>query len=228
MRGLNLTGRGSLSAMFACCVVAFALLVAAPGAFADTNCGAPNSLAGSCFAAGDGNQADGPGDLVDWQSYVPLAALQDGAKGSDSKYKGGSKELEPGGWEFITGNNTPKTDLLNGWGRLDNGFLNVAFTRVKQNGNTYLGFELNQLGAGQFGEASVNLNGLPEGAGRFLTDPCGPNGWFWMHSRASDTVTSEPKDILPGKPIADPSCGLEIDKEVSLSGQSGTFTKTVD
>jgi hypothetical protein len=76
------------------------------------------------------------------------------------------------------------------------------------------------IGAGQFGEAAVGIGAL---GGRFLSDPCGPNGWFWMHSRASQSVVSQPKDILGGAPIASPTCGLTIDKKVSLSGAPGTF-----
>jgi hypothetical protein len=314
MRGLNLTGRGSLSAMFAC-ALAIALGAGGGTAFAGTNCGPPASLAGSCFAAGDGNQLDGPGDLVDWQS-TPVTAIGDGPKGNDTKFAGGDKELEPGSWDFITGNNTPKDDLLEGWTNFSSSFLYASFVRFKQEGDTFLAFELNQLGAGprtsggipvphrstgdvlitydisttnetaligmctwsgdensghwlkldgtavtsshkkcthldpdtspaamgtmnwhqsitnflpdygspigagQFGEAAVNLGAL---AGNFLTDPCGPNGWFWMHSRASDSVLSQPKDLLAGAPITSPTCDLAIDKKVSLSGAPGTF-----
>jgi hypothetical protein len=322
MSRLNQTGRGSLSVVLACCALVLALALAASAGFADTSCGPPESLPGSCFQAGDGDQLEGDGDLIDWQSFMGLEPTVDLARGVDSKFAGGSKELAPGAWEFVAGNNTPKTDLLEGWGRLgDDGFLYTAFTRVKQEGDTYLAFELNQLpagpresggipvpsrsagdvlitydisttnrisvgmciwdgdssagmwdrldgtpvepsvktctqldpttipsamgavnfgqpispddnylqdheagiGAGQFGEALVNLNALPEGAGRFLTNPCGPNGWLWMHSRASLTVTSQPKDILAGAPLNNPSCHLSLDKKVSLTGVDGTF-----
>ena len=50
MSALNLTGRGSLSTMLACCATAVAMLVGAGSALAGTNCGPPNSLGGSCFA----------------------------------------------------------------------------------------------------------------------------------------------------------------------------------
>ena len=100
----------------------------------------------------------------------------------------------------------------------------VNFGHAISAGDNYLQDQSDGIGAGQFGEAAVNLNALPEGAGRFLTNPCGPNGWFWMHSRSSDTVTSDPKDLLAGAPISSPTCQLEIDKQVSLSGADGTFT----
>jgi uncharacterized repeat protein (TIGR01451 family) len=270
----------------------------------------------NCFAGDDGDQASGPNGLTDWQDIAAtVTPLLDPAKGVDTKFSGGDKETQPGGWNFITGNNTPKTDILEGWSKFDGRFLYGAFSRVKQTGDTFLAFEMNQLGAGprtsggiavphrstgdilftydisttnvlsfgmctwdgdensgtwrqldgtavggsvkecttlnkattpaaegnvnwgnpidpnfltdfkpigagQFGEAVVDLGAI---GGKFLTDPCGPNGWFWMHSRASRSVTSQPKDLLAGAPIADPSCGLTIDKKVSLSGAPGTF-----
>src|SRR5437763_12058606 len=111
MRLVTKTGRGSLSALVACGVLAAALAVSSASALADTSCGPPNSLSGSCFAAADGDQLDGPGDLVDWQSFTALAPIADASRGIDSKFKDGSKELEPGNWQFVVGNNTPKTDL---------------------------------------------------------------------------------------------------------------------
>jgi hypothetical protein len=80
--------------------------------------------------------------------------------------------------------------------------------------------DFSPIGAGQFGEAAVDLGAL---GGRFLSNPCGPNGWLWVHSRASESVLSQPKDILAGNPIASPTCALTIDKKVSLSGAPGTF-----
>jgi hypothetical protein len=268
----------------------------------------------NCFAGDDGNQASGPNGLTDWQDLAPLAPLYDPAKGSDTQFNGGAKETEPAGWDFIIGNNAPKTDLLEGWTVLDNGVLDVAFTRVQQTGDTFLAFELNQdpagprissagvpiphrktgdilftydilttgdlsfgmctwkgdanigewlrldgtpvggaikectrldkttspaaegnvnwnktitnflsggsILAGRFGEGAVDLGKL---AKPFLTDPCGPNGWVWMHSRSSRSVVSQPKDLIAGNPISSPTCGLAIDKKVSLSGARGTF-----
>jgi hypothetical protein len=270
----------------------------------------------NCFAGDDGDQATGPNGLSDWQDIAgSVTPTEDPAKGSDNKFSGGDKETEPGGWDFITGNNTPKTDILKGWSKFDGQFLYAAFERVKETGDTFLAFELNQLGAGprtsggipvphrsdgdllftydisttnklsfglcfwdgdensgdwrkldgtpvggsvkqcttlnkqttpsaegnvnwndaidpnyltdfkpigagKFGEAVVDLGAL---GGRFLSDACGPNGWFWMHSRASQSVVSQPKDLLAGNPIASPTCGLTIDKKVSVSGAPGTF-----
>ena len=92
MSGLTQTGRGSLSAMVACAAMLVALWATTGVAAADTNCGPPDSLAGSCFAAADGDQLDGPGDLIDWQSFAGLGAVVDTARGIDSKFAGGSKE----------------------------------------------------------------------------------------------------------------------------------------
>src|SRR3954454_2400031 len=44
-----------------------------------------------------------------------------------------------------------------------------------------------------------------------------------MHSRAYRSVVSQPKDLLAGAPITSPTCGLQIDKKVSLTGAPGTF-----
>lgn len=311
MRSTKSISRASISMLLAS---AFLLIFAAVGA---GSAWAACSDDFNCFAGDDGDQATGPNGLSDWQDIAgSVTAAEDPAKGSDNKFSGGDKETEPGGWDFITGNNTPKTDILKGWSSFDGRFLYAAFERVKQTGNTFLAFELNQLGAGprtsggipvphrsdgdllftydisttnklsfglcywdgdensgdwlrvsdnvpvggpvkqcstlnkqttpsaegavnwndaidpnyltdfkpigagKFGEAVVDLGAL---GGRFLSDACGPNGWFWMHSRAAESVVSQPKDLLAGNPIASPTCGLSIDKKVSVSGAPGTF-----
>jgi hypothetical protein len=313
MRSNNLNVKSRFPALLVIVLVIAFALVGAGSAYA-TDC--TGALPGSCFAGDDGDQATGPGDLTDWQDIAgSVTPTVDPAKGVDTKFSGGDKELQPGGWNFITGNNTPKTDILMGWSSFDSGFLYAAFMRAKQTGDTFLAFELNQdpagprisggipvphrstgdvlitydisttnkvsvgmctwdgdensgnwlkldgtpvgasvkqctqlskttqpaaegnvnwnnpidpnyltdfkpISAGQFGEAAIGIGAL---AGRFLSDPCGPNGWFWMHSRASQSVVSQPKDILGGSPLTSPTCGLTIDKKVSLSGTPGTF-----
>jgi hypothetical protein len=309
MRSTRPTSRASIAVVLA---FAFVLVFAVGAGSAYAACAQPFN----CFAGDDGDQASGPNGLTDWQDVAAeVTPADDPSKGSDTKFSGGDKETEPGGWDFITGNNTPKTDILKGWSMFDGRFLYAAFERAKQEGDTFLAFELNQLGAGprtsggipvphrstgdilftydisttnklsfgmctwhgdensgdwlkldgtvvggsvkqcttlnkqttpaaegnvnwsdpidpnyltdfkpigagQFGEAVVDLGALGT---RFLTDACGPNGWFWMHSRASQSVVSQPKDLLAGNPIASPTCGLAIDKKVSLSGANGTF-----
>jgi hypothetical protein len=309
MRSTKVISRAGISMVLAfACVMVFA--VGASTAYAA--CNEPFN----CFAGDDGDQASGPNGLSDWQDIAAsVTQVGDPAKGSDTQFSGGSKETEPGGWDFITGNNTPKTDIERGWSMFDGRFLYAAFQRVQQEGDTFLAFELNQLGAGprtsggipvphrstgdilftydisttnklsfgmctwegdenagvwrrldgvavggnvqecttlnkqstpaaegnvnwnnpidpnylpdfgpigegQFGEAVLDLGAL---GSRFITDACGPNGWVWMHSRASESVVSQPKDLLAGNPIASPTCGLTIDKKVSLSGAPGTF-----
>src|SRR3954466_14818725 len=84
-----------------------------------------------CFAAADGDQATGPNGLTDWQDISSqVARATDPAKGADTKFSGGDKETDPGGWTFITGNNTPKTDILEGWSRFANNVLDVSFVRA--------------------------------------------------------------------------------------------------
>jgi uncharacterized repeat protein (TIGR01451 family) len=307
--------RGSLSLVVITAVMAIFAIAGTGTAWAD--CSQPFN----CFAGDDGNQASGPNGLTDWQDVASsVTVIKDPLKGSDNKFAGGDKETNPGGWDFITGNNTPKDDILDGWSMFDGRFLDIAFARVKQQGDTFLAFELNQdgagprtsggipvphrstgdilftydisttnkvsfgmctwqgdensgnwlqldgtpvggpvkecttlnkqttpsaegavnwnspidpnyltdfkpIGAGQFGEAVVDLGVL---GGRFLSNPCGPNGWVWMHSRASRSVVSQPKDLLAGAPIASPTCSLTIDKKVSLSGAPGTFVDAPD
>lgn len=300
------------------------LLIAVAGTASAAVCGAPITLPGSCFNGGDGDQSDDGGGIVDWQSYSGTPAIPDGTGRGDSKFAGGDKELAPGKWDFITQNNTPKTDILTAWATMDGSYLYGSFVREKQNGDTFLAFELNQdgagprtsggyavphrstgdvlltydilttnrvnvgmctwdgdenaghwlkldgtavsasnkrctqlsptttpaaqgnvnwndpidpnylsgygstIGAGQFGEIAVNLGAL---AGRFLSDPCGDNGWVWLHSRASDSVVSQPKDLVAGRPFVSPNCDLTIDKSANVSaahvGDPVTYTITV-
>ena len=316
MRSKNPMSRGSLSMVLTAAL--FAVFAFACTGTALAACSGPFD----CFAAADGNQDSGPNGLTDWQDVVSqVAHATDPAKGADTKFSGGDKETEPGSWTFITGNNTPKTDILEGWSRLANNVLDVGFVRAKQNGNTFLSFELNQMpavvkadgysypqrstgdilftydisttnrltfgmctwqgdsnsgvwrrldgtpvggavktctalpssgpppiaegavnwnnqitgyldgfnpiAAGKFGEAAVDFGAgnaaLTAFARNTFKDPCGPNGWFWMHSRAAESVVSQPKDVLTGAPITNPSCDFTIDKKVSASGAAGTF-----
>ena len=318
MRSTKPMSRGSLSIMLATAsIVLFAILGAGP-AFASCS-------PFDCFAAADGDQATGPAAMSDWQDIAKTVAVAtDPAKGSDTKFSGGDKENQPGSWKFITGNNTPKTDILEGWSKLENNVLKIAFVRAKQSGDTFLSFELNQLpavqkadgqmypqrspgdilftydiattnklsfgmctwdgnassgvwrrldgtpgtavggsiktctkldpsgpppiaegnvnwgsqitgyltgfdpiAAGKFGEAAVDFGSNSPILKAFMLgamkNPCAPNGWFWMHSRASESVTSQPKDVLTGAPLTDPKCDFTIDKKVSLTGNPNTF-----
>ena len=321
MRSKNPMSRGRLSMLLVAAVMAIFAIAGTSTAMAA--CSQPFN----CFAGDDGDQASGSGALSDWQDIASsVTPADDPAKGSDTKFAGGDKETQPGSWDFITGNNTPKTDILEGWSAFDGQFLDVAFSRVKQNGDTFLAFELNQdpagprtsggipvphrstgdilftydisttnklsfgmctwrgdspddsvsgdwvhldgttivggsvkectplnkqttpsaegavnwsnpidpnyltdfkpIGAGQFGEAAVDF-GSTQVMSDFLKGAmqtaCGPNGWLWMHSRASRSVVSQPKDILAGNPLSDPTCSFSIDKKVALSSDSPVF-----
>ena len=316
MRSNQPMSRGSLSMVLATAIVMIFAIAGTGTAFAAC------SDSFDCFAASDGNQISGPNGLTDWQDIAgDVATAADPAKGDDTQFSGGNKETEPGNWKFITGNNTPKTDVLEGWSHLANNVLEVSFVRVKQSGNTFLSFELNQkaaiqkadgsyypqrstgdilftydidttnrlsfgmctwdgdsssgvwrrldgtavanaintctrlpdsgpppiatgsvnwnrqiagflgrfdpIPAGRFGEAAVDFGSNDPVLVKFLQgaikDPCGPNGWFWMHSRAAESVTSQPKDVLTGGPLTNPTCDFTLDKKVSLSGAPGTF-----
>src|SRR3954468_21316237 len=102
----------------------------------------------NCFAGADGDQISNTAGLTDWQDIADAVnAMTDPVKGSDPKFGGGDKETKPGDWNFITGNNTPKTDILEGWSSLTGNNLDVAFVRAKQTGDAFLAFELNRHGA---------------------------------------------------------------------------------
>src|SRR3954447_14705328 len=143
MRSAKLKRRISVPLVLVTAALVFFAVVGAGTAFAAC------AQLFNCFAGDDGDQASGPNGLTDWQDIAgSVTPVDDPAKGVDTKFSGGDKETEPGGWDFITGNNTPKTDILKGWSKFDGRFLYAAFERAKQNGDTFLAFELNQGGAG--------------------------------------------------------------------------------
>src|SRR3954453_12876810 len=138
MRSTKLISRAGIVTMLAFAVLVIFAVAGAGSAYAA--CNEPFN----CFAGDDGDQATGPNALSDWQDIAStVTAADDPAKGSDTKFSGGDKETEPGGWDFITGNNTPKTDILKGWSKFDGRFLYAAFERVNESGDTFLAFELN-------------------------------------------------------------------------------------
>src|SRR3954447_16528520 len=144
MRSTNRISRSRLSMLLS------TALVAIFATFGASTASAACSDPFDCFAAADGNQATAPDGQTDWQDIKDaVTRATDPAKGEDTKFSGGDKETQPGDWKFITGNNTPKTDILEGWSRLANNVLDVSFVRVKQSGDTFLAFELNQKPAVQ-------------------------------------------------------------------------------
>src|SRR3954447_14262880 len=143
MRSTKSISRASIASMLAFAVLVIFAVAGAGSAYAA--CSEPFN----CFAGDDGDQATGPDGLTDWQDIAgSVTPATDPAKGSDTAFSGGAKEIEPGGWDFITGNNTPKTDLLKGWSKFDGRFLDAAFERVNESGDTFLAFELNRDPAG--------------------------------------------------------------------------------
>jgi hypothetical protein len=100
----------------------------------------------------DGNRADdsGPGNLIlDWNSPPPNLTTFTDARGSgDDAFGLGSKELEPGGWQCITGSAPSKDDIVSGQVafRLLSGkqYLFVNFLRAGTNGDAHMDYEFNK------------------------------------------------------------------------------------
>lgn len=76
------------------------------------------------------------------------------------------------------------------------------------------------LSAGQFGEAVVDLtDALKDPANPNGPQPCVDFGYVWLHSRSSDSLTSNQQDfILPDKSISIGSCTVEGMKFEDLDG----------
>src|SRR5262249_18534456 len=99
-------------------LVAFLLALPATAAGQLPSRGSP--LPGSNFQGGDGNQDDAA-PYVDWQSQPGVVHAPD-PNAQDNALKGGSKLLEPEGWELTTepgGVNPGKVNILDAWGAVD-------------------------------------------------------------------------------------------------------------
>jgi hypothetical protein len=100
----------------------------------------------------DGNRADdsGPGDLIlDWDSPPPnVAKFNDASGQGDDIFGIGSKELEPGGWQCVTGSAPGKDDFVNGEVAFrtlkGKQHLYVDFQRAATNGDAHMDYEFNQ------------------------------------------------------------------------------------
>ena len=138
-------------------LVACSLIVGVPTALAQTVTVLPTSapLPGSQFQGGDGDQDDAPAlGLIDWQGLHADGRVghTTDPQANDDIFKGGSKELEPGGWGLTTeaGGLTPgKDNVLDIYRAVDHPpggdvFLYLAFTRFAGNGDAFVTFELNQ------------------------------------------------------------------------------------
>jgi hypothetical protein len=133
-------------------VLAAALIAAPPAAALPTG---PTPLPGSTFQGGDGNQDDPGAPNIDWQGLQTADRVTHSPdpNADDSAFVGGSKEEEPGDWDFTTergGVSPAKVNVLDAWTSVDqpagDTFLYLAFAREKANGDAYVAFELNRDG----------------------------------------------------------------------------------
>jgi uncharacterized repeat protein (TIGR01451 family) len=76
------------------------------------------------------------------------------------------------------------------------------------------------IGAGQFGEAVVNLTeALRNSSNPDGPQPCVDFGYVWLHSRSSDSLTSSQQDfIMPDKAVSIGNCTVEGHKFNDLNG----------
>jgi hypothetical protein len=111
----------------------------------------PNPLPGSACQGADGDQ-DNAAPRVDWEALQGAGVVRHSPdpNAQDDAFKGGSKEDEPGGWDFDVeagGVNPGESNIRDAWSAVrqpdGNTFLYLGFTREDDNGTTYLAFELN-------------------------------------------------------------------------------------
>ncbi|MET0972219.1 MAG: hypothetical protein ABWY95_02245, partial [Thermoleophilaceae bacterium] len=130
------------------------VLLAVPAASAAVLTPTPNPLPGSSFQGADGNQDDAAAS-IDWQTLQAQGRVQHSPdpNAEDSAFDGGSKEDEPGEWDFTTeagGVDPGKSNIRDAWSSVDQPgsrtFLYLGFTREEANGTTFLTFELNRDG----------------------------------------------------------------------------------
>jgi uncharacterized repeat protein (TIGR01451 family) len=115
------------------------------------------------FQGGDGDQTAETGvvcdgqslDLSDWESLQAsgrLRHLPDPVPAADSQFAGGTDELRPGYWQFVTepagGVSPHQADIRDGWSAVTqteegNTFLYLGFTRGAQTGTDQINIELN-------------------------------------------------------------------------------------
>ena len=112
----------------------------------------PNPLPGSSFQGADGNQDDAP-PLVDWEARQASGQVRHSPDPNeqDTAFTGGSKELKPGDWGLTTeagGVNPAKDNIRDVWSSVSqpgtNTFVQLGFAREKEEGTTFLTFELNR------------------------------------------------------------------------------------
>jgi hypothetical protein len=129
-----------------------AAALAPPPAFGAVLAPTEQPLPGSSFQGADGNQDDAA-PLRDWQALEARGLVRHSPdpNAQDDAFKGGSKEDEPGGWDFAVeggGVNPGKANILDAWSAVtqpgSNTFLYLGFARQEAGGTTYLAFELNR------------------------------------------------------------------------------------
>jgi len=123
--------------------------------------GVPATFAGSSVGSFeiDGNLVDDPpGEPIDWSTdpagTIPHPALPnrvdfiDASGQGDDSFGLGSKELEPGAWQCITGSAPGKDDIVKGAVALraigQKRFMYVNFFRAGVNGDAHMDYEFNQ------------------------------------------------------------------------------------
>jgi hypothetical protein len=105
-------------------VLALGLVCAGP-AFATPLPPTPDPLPGSSFQGADGDQSDAT-PRVDWQGLVAARRVvhNPDETDQDTAFTGGSKEDEPGTWDFTvepSGVSPAKANILDAWSAVDQG-----------------------------------------------------------------------------------------------------------
>jgi uncharacterized repeat protein (TIGR01451 family) len=127
------------------------MLLAVPVAGAVTLSPTQDPLPGSTFQGGDGDQVAAP-MTTDWAT-LPAGQVEHSPdpNAHDNAFKGGSKEDNPGGWDFVNENggvDPAKANILDAWSSVDEAgastFVYLAFARAASGGSAFLTFELNR------------------------------------------------------------------------------------
>jgi hypothetical protein len=209
-------------------------LFLAPPALATPLLPSPDPLPGSSFQGADGNQDDAA-PRADWQGLEAAGRVvhipDDNDR--DTAFTGGSKEDEPGDWDFtveLGGVEPPKANIHDAWSAVDLGgadaFVYLAFARggpglLRAGGTTYLTFELNH-------DSRLWNNGQ-------VTIPCRRTGDVLVSYQALSNdvdvvlkrwVTAE-TDLATGcatRGHLDPLSGLTPDADVQGAVNAGAIT----
>ncbi|MGH2900572.1 MAG: hypothetical protein ACRDMZ_18000, partial [Solirubrobacteraceae bacterium] len=94
--------------------------------------------------------------------------------------------------------------------------LDFPITNFLQGGTT--------LGAGQFGEAAIDLTTALNLGGPGQA-PCADFGAFWVRSRQSSSITSAPSDYIPPSKVGVNNCGRVVIKKTTVGAATAPPTK---